>query len=296
MNLLLLFLFSCYGYVKSFDDFHKNTATQFPYARNLICELRIHDNWYYASVVDGYSFQRSQTVNVWPAYHRNVLACFQYEGYSYLIFYNKQTNGTEILRNQKTKNFQLPKGKFIFDNFDQTLYFLDQRSLYQINLEWLEKNFVSTNASTEILDKKIIDFQEDIIDIQIANSEIIYTNANNRLISRKLNGKYISVSSINGHKLPFIRLERIKRDSNYETLRLSVPPFTLAIPKSPMILEETNEKVFWLISLYIIDIVFFIILLYIIKCTRKFSKNSAYSLSNPVDETDITVLKPLIKS
>jgi hypothetical protein len=277
--------------VNSYEAFYKVPhLIEFPYAQNLICQLVIHNNWYYASVADGFSFQRSQMSKIWPAYYRKALACFLYGGYSYLMFFSNQTNSTEVIRNRDSKYIKFPKGKFVFDHFAQCLYILqNNKNLYKIDLEFLEQIFTdnsssSSNSSVEIKNKKIIDFEDTLLDIQITNDQIAYITADNKLLTRKLDGEYLSISESKSKKFSFIPVERIKRDGNYENFRL--PPFTITVPKSPILPEGTNERAIWLISLYLIDIVFFIVLLYIIKCTRIYDYKKAIKTTK--------VEKPLI--
>src|SRR5882724_5819258 len=174
----------------------------FAYSSNLICELAEHDNSFYASINDAYSFQRSQTVKVYTSHNRIASACFLYGGYSYLIFFNSYTNGTEILRNQDGKHFTLPRGKFIFDNFADSLYLLDGKNLYQIDLKSIEKSFIMSKSLTmrsppSALYNKVLEFEEDIADIQIANEELTYITSDKKLINRALRGDYLSVSATN---------------------------------------------------------------------------------------------------
>src|SRR5882724_3755275 len=206
MNLLFFTILFCCLRKASFtlDLFRKDSlhSELFTYSANLICELTENDNSFYASINDAYSFQRSQTVKVYTAHNRIASACFLYGGYSYLIFYNSYTNGTEILRNQDGKHFTLPKGKFIFDNFAASLYLLDGRDLYQIDLKSVEKTFIMSKSLTlrsplSALYNKVLEFEVDIVDIQIANEELTYITSDKKLINRALRGDYLSVSATN---------------------------------------------------------------------------------------------------
>ena len=277
MNLLFFaILFCCLRKVSgSIGLFRRDQSPHselFAYSSNLICELAEHDNSFYASINDAYSFQRSQTVKVYTSHNRIASACFLYGGYSYLIFFNSYTNGTEILRNQDGKHFTLPKGKFIFDNFADSLYLLDGKDLYQIDLKSVEKTFImskSLSMRSPPLYNKVLEFAEGIVDIQIANEELTYITSDKKLVNRALNGDFLSVSATNATRLNYIHIARPKRTS--EHVHLSAPPFTLMMPQRPEISDLDKRNIF-LLSLYIIDIVFFVVLLYIIKCSHIFHK------------------------
>jgi hypothetical protein len=243
--------------------------------------LTEHDNSFYASINDAYSFQRSQTVKVYTSHNRIASACFLYGGYSYLIFYNSYTNGTEILRNQDGKHFTLPRGKFIFDNFANSLYLLDGRDLYQIDLKSVEKTFIMSKSLTmrsPPLYNKVLIFEEDIADIQLSNEELTYITRDKKLVNRALNGDFLSVSATNATRLNYIHIARPKRTSEHVHLS-APPPFPLMMPQRPEISDVDKRNIF-LLSLYIIDIVFFVVLLYIIKCSHLFHKKRAIPLIN----------------
>jgi hypothetical protein len=282
--MLLLFLFILlFIHTNAHDKFFRNLPWQFSYSSNLICDIIEHDEQFYASVADAYTFQRSQAVSVSPSSSRNPVACFLFRGHSFLVFRNALNNQTEMLRNRDYRACQFPPyEKLLFDSFTSKLYFYEANQLNYIELGELESLWFPDSKISEIKPKFSTTLEGYVLDVLVQDDELFYISKDEGLaldyIQRKLlrspnsknimtrqslyNQKIISITSTNLTAFDFIFVS-ITDESTMEAgnVKISALPLKITIPQRPA--YNTNDK--WLIALYVIDIIFFFLLAYFIR-------------------------------
>jgi hypothetical protein len=301
MTTICLIILLCIVTTNGFEKFHRNLPWQFPYCSNLICDVVEHNGNYYASVADAYTFIRSQAVNVWPSESRLPVTCFAYKGRSYLFFKNNKTNKTEMLRNREDRAYKFPPyDRIIYDNFKRKLYLFGNNRILNLDLTKLESLWISEAEIGSLLGEFSLTLEGRVLDLLIHNDELEYITkddglaldfisqplvrspySKNILNKQKIGEKrIISMTSTNMSTFDYILVDLMGEEEEEEEIKLSSLPLTLSYPRRPIYNE--NGVNIWLMILYLIDVAFFLFLIYLI---RNFY---------PKDKPGFFELKPLI--
>jgi hypothetical protein len=269
----MYFLLILLPFVAAYDKFQKELPYQFPYAPNLVCDIVEHGGMYYAAVSDAFTFQRSEAVAVWPSPGRIPEACFLYHDHSYIFFFNRQTNRTDMLRNREYRSYPFPTPKrLIFDGLCTQLYLyagnkLQRLDLAKIEALWSVEPKVMGEGETVHL---FHDYQ--ISDILVINDQLLYIstdpglaldyNNKDRFIRTPYSKNKITQLNLATQEVEYIRSTNQSSFgfipvSLLEEYKISsLPP----LPRRPNTAADLS-----VLFLYIIDIAFFLLLIYIIK-------------------------------
>jgi hypothetical protein len=275
---LLFFAFLFAARIEAYDKFLKILPWQYPYSPNLICDIVEHAGMYYASVADAYTFQRSEAVAVWPSPSRTPEACFLFNDHSYLMFFNRLTNQTEMLRNREYRSHRFPaNSRFIFDNLMTSLYLYVDNGLHRLDPGKIEALWSSAPPDRIVEeDSKIFKFEGTILDILIIGNQLLYISKddglavdfikNDRFVRTPNTNNKITKINLLSHEIEYSRSSNLTTfDYIPVSLDLEEPSYKIAtLPPFPKRPHSTTGNLSVLL-LYIIDICFFLLLIYLIK-------------------------------
>lgn len=280
--LFLLLLTSAHAH----DKFTKNLQCQYPYSKNLICNVEMQSSQYIASISDAYSFHRSQAVRVMPIAHFRPINCFCYNGLSYLFFLHRKTNKTHVLKNRERISLDLPAYQsLIFDTFREEMYLLAENELKRFELERLE------DANPFTLVKSFPD--EQILDIMVVDGQVSYITKGSGLaldfVPQNFGGNALNVFSLDNDEYSRsptnqTQFEYISVANSLETenhLKLA----SLQLPKRPHV---EGGSFGWIIILYLIDISFFLFLIYLFRL-RPNKKDNYFELKTLLKDSPSSV-------
>jgi hypothetical protein len=292
--------------VNAYDKFQRTTTIvpwQFPFVANLICDIEERGGNYYAAVTDAYTFQRSDPVIVWTSDERTPEACFIFDGHSYIFFRNQKTNRTEVLKNRASRSYKFPAYRLLtFDSLLPGLYLLDDSNrlkILDIHKMWESNDSSSSSFLTDSDIKLEAGARIKILDLLIIADEVWYISVDDglaldykkdeRLVRTPNNKNVLTVMnkqqqikskiSTNLSQFDFIPVSMSVEfdgggDGGSELRRAGSFPMTVEIPKRP---ENVNN--IWLVALYLIDIVFFLLLIYFLRLRQigTFLSDSAHN-------------------
>ena len=293
----------------SFDgiyDTYPVTDTPYTYGYNInmVCKIINSRGTYYAGLEDVYTFQKVPMTYIEGinANFSKILSCFNYHGYSYIIYQiNDGQNFTSIMRGRTSQRFKFPYNieKFLYDHLNSKLYvFVEGNELYLVNIDVIESFWTEPNYTQKLLEKyRNLSFKNFfklsdnlswylIKDIFVFN-ETIYFIAEEyfedkrllKLMKKDINGTVIYLRDLGSlDKFTFIPFTQISKyysgNSNHVKLSLNslAPSILISLPSSTLKNNVENIPTVWLIFLYLMDAIFVIILVYIFKYIYNLSK------------------------
>jgi hypothetical protein len=209
---------------------------------------------------------------------------------------------TEILRSREDRAYKFPPyERIIFDNFNQKLYFYANNRIRNLDLIKLESLWISEVEIGILFGEFSLTLEGRVLDLLIHDDELEYITKDEGLaldfISQPLvrspfsknilnkqkigENRIISMTSTNMSNFNYILIDLIgDEEVEEEETKLSSLPLTLSYPRRPIYNE--NGLNMWLMILYLIDVAFFLFLIYLL---RNFY---------PKDKPGIFELKPLI--
>ena len=298
---LIIFLFQSEAFI--FDDFYdtfniERNQNIYGYNINHVCRLKKIGNYYYGTVESPYTFQKSSPSMISSMTNGSKpLACFQYEGYSYIFYSKDEVLGVIRGKEEKTFKILLNYTKFSYDHLCSRLYFLSNgNKIYEFslgNLEkfWTVKNYAQwlvqnkRNVTFNILYKEILEFPFTIEEYFIFNNTLYYkTEDEKNIMKMKIIGGEVSriKTEIRINEtvvfLNFRDLENylIKRPESLVKTALSLnPSFIISLPMPP-----DNPVHIFPYLLYILSLLVLFSFLYI--CRRRFKhKNFSHPHNTP---------------
>ena len=211
---------------KNYETFSKSLGSDylFGYSKNKACIISKGYKGYTISLQDPKSFERSQNglINFSVDFKRLFpLVCFNYNNYGYLIFKNIDNKELSIMRGQNEKVIKnLTFDLFKFDHIQENLYLIDNINIHKINLNSLEKWWLTHNQTqNNILKTKFIgNIYENVTDFLILNNFIYFIKDYKifkypLLYSKKL--EFITITNSNVFNyLPF-KIENVTKVGNF---------------------------------------------------------------------------------
>ena len=193
------------------DDLFAKSSNykSFPYSLNQVCNIRQIGFSTYVFVEDAYSLQRSAAIKL-HLFNRDgkiadPLACFHFNGYSYLFYKFKENDPTissniHIMRGRIEQSFtlQINYKLFSFDHFYSRLYFISKDNLlYQFDLPildsfWPFNENLRKNSTTDILYTNVVDLKNNTINDLIVFNNVFYISDSNGTLWRKNNTELAS--------------------------------------------------------------------------------------------------------
>ena len=293
----------------SFDgmyDTYPVTETPYTYGYNvnMVCKIINSRGTYYAGLEDVYTFQKIPMTYIdgINANFSKILTCFNYHGYSYIIYHIKDgQNFTSIMRGRTTQTFKFPYNieKFLYDHLNSKLYaFVEGNELYLVNMSMIESFWTEPNYAQKLVEKyRDVSFKKFftltdkipwyfIKDIFVFNDTIYFIEQeyfeDNRLLKlmkKKINETVIYLKDLGSlDKFTFIPFAQISKyysgNSNHVKLSLNslAPSIMISMPSSTLKNNFGNMSTVWVIFLYLMDAIFVIILVYLFRYIFSLSK------------------------
>ena len=293
----------------SFDgmyDTYPVTDTPYTYGYNInmVCKIINSRGTYYAGLEDVYTFQKVPMTYIEGinANFSEILTCFNYHGYSYIIYYIKDgQNFTSIMRGRTTQTFKFPYNieKILYDHLNSKLYaFVEGNELYLVNMSMIESFWTEKNYAQKLVEKnhdvsfKNFFILKDILswyfikDIFVFNDTIYFIEQeyfeNNRLL--KLMKKNINETAVylrdlgSLDKFEFIPFSQISKyysgNNNHVKISLNslAPSIMISLPSKTLKNNVENMSAAWLLFLYLMDAIFVIIFVYTFKYIYSLSR------------------------
>ena len=293
----------------SFDgmyDTYPITDTPYTYGYNInmVCKIINSRGTYYAGLEDAYTFQKVPMTYIdgINANFSKILSCFNYHGYSYIIYQiNDGQNITSIIRGRTTQRFKFPYNieKFLYDHFNSKLYALvEGNELFLINMGEIESFWTESNYAQKLLEKyRDASFKNFftltdnlswyfIKDIFVFNDTIYFIEQEYfedkrilNLMKKSINGTIVHVRDLGSvEKFTFIPFSQISKyysgNNNHVKLSLNslAPSIMISLPSTSLKSNIENMSPVWLLFLYLMDAIFVIILVYIFKYIYSLSR------------------------
>ena len=162
-------------YDRIYDVYPKKEQSSYGYDTSRVCEIKIYNNRIYASLANAYDFVSTpdneiRSIGLIRAID-DILACFYFKGYSYLI--SKNINITTFIRGNIMRTFIFDYDKYIFDHALAILYAYKNQTgeLFLVNLDELEKQWFES-AKTEEFFHKLFTLHPDTKDVMIFNGSL----------------------------------------------------------------------------------------------------------------------------
>lgn len=199
------------------------------------------------------TFEKSSSNNFEISKHPNqirIINCFKYNGYSYIIYKNKETDETVIIKGKNNfKIFETLKYDDIkFDYLTKKLYLINDFIIYNFYMEDFE-SFWETNTSygaVRIDWASNLDFK--ITDLIIIDDHI-FAIKDGGIFKKKIHDKnYEYVTATNSEKFNYI------------------------FYKSKSVTKSSETSNFYLLVLYGMEILIIFIAVYILNCTKLIKK------------------------
>lgn len=254
----------------------------FGYAINKVCNVRNIGKRMFASIENPYGFERS-VQGVVGAFKANkepvALACFNYRGYSWVIYRYDNDSYTSFVRAHFERSFMIPLNYTLisFDHMNSELYMFVNNTLelYRFNLDSLEKFWTLPNYLGELVEKrqsmnslydKIDTLNESIDELMIFNGTVYYRSG--KYVKKKRIGmeEVETLQMSNPFKfnfimfIPFSKLVKRVSIDDLPTLLSSSTVISIAPPPIP----EHNGIAYFI---YILNILAVVIVLYL--CRKK---------------------------
>ena len=309
----------------SFDgmyDTYPITDTPYTYGYNInmVCKIINSRGTYYAGLEDAYTFQKVPMTYIdgINANFSKILSCFNYHGYSYIIYQiNDGQNITSIIRGRTTQRFKFPYNieKFLYDHFNSKLYALvEGNELFLINMGEIESFWTESNYAQKLLEKyRDASFKNFftltdnlswyfIKDIFVFNDTIYFIEQEYfedkrilNLMKKSINGTIVHVRDLGSvEKFTFIPFSQISKyysgNNNHVKLSLNslAPSIMISLPSTSLKNNIENMSPVWLLFLYLMDAIFVIILVYIFKyiysLSRKKIDRIKHNSKNEIDK------------
>ena len=265
----------------------------FGYSINLVCKIRNLTGTYYAGVEDAYSFQKSSLSKMdvmHDAY--KIMACFNYKGYSYIIFKLHDSRDV-IVRGRVAITFKFPYNikSFLFDHLKASLYaFSNENDLHLVNMTMLESFWDVPNYPQHLAEEHKNTSLQNIFtmvdnlrwfsvkDIIVFNQTLYYIEEGDwngqiimRLMKMIVGGDEIvyvdDYEKENFTVIPFVQLNKYHSHNSHVKISLNSlsPTIMVSLPSSSIKSQIENIPMFWVIILYLLDAIFVIIILYVFK-------------------------------
>ena len=245
------------------------------YNINHLCRLKKVGNHYYGTVESPYTIQKSSPSLISSMTNGSKpLACFQYEGYSYIFYSNDEVLG--IIRGREERKFKilLNYTMFSYDHLRGELYFIsDGYKVYKFNLQSLEKfwtmeNYAQwliknkRNVTFDVLYKKVLEFPFTIEEYFIFDNTLYYkVEGEKNIMKMEINGGEVSkirtkirinetVIFLNFTSLESYLIKRPK--SLVKTALSSNPSFIISLPMPPTESVHIIPYIMYLLSLIVL--------------------------------------------
>ena len=276
-----------------FDTYYayqKGNEQTFAYDARRVCKILKHSPYTYVRLENPLDqFDRTAVKQI--ECNEGILACLNYKGYSYL-FYTANESMTGIVKGAAdTRIFPIRLDRLYYDHLDSALYVIaGDACLYQINLEWSE------NATTTLIADKNLTSPlpvNNMADVFVVNRTVYWLTPYGKVYKQRIgtNEKTVLVYE------------------NYPDIRFSIipfPPDIVGIRPSITITENPHIKISGLggdsiflplpsslnadfvyttnnIFLYILDIIFFLCLVIILRIATRRQKKAAALKLEPIN-------------
>ena len=175
----------------------------FGYTKDYMCVLRQDENdTFKVHIYNLYDKSENYTYSITYAYANPLpIACFSTKKYSYVLI--KEGGFTNVYRNKILRHAFWAYDQMTYDHINERLYMANNRVLYEINIDQLDKLFEEDSADF-LLEKSKITHLDDYSDIKITNGQLFLIK-NHKVYTSFLNDDTsVQVTEINTDKFNFV--------------------------------------------------------------------------------------------
>lgn len=287
-----------------------NEGLVYGYSPESVCTITKFGNGYYGTIGSAFSFEKSASSRLKSAATTNVKVhnCFVFNGYSYFVTQDLDTEFTSFIRNGAERTFRFPLNytRMLYDHAAAQLYLIaESGGLYNFHLHELENwwnglNHVKSlmarhkNLSLSILYDRVQDLPENLLDAMVFNGALYLLKKDGQVYKQRLGLEKTDTimdqqqQLMNREKFSFILFQQSLSSYHTETpVRISTFLFEN--------MADTKTQNLWIYLLYITDALILIAAVYFLKIKIEGGRKKRFSLGGGESIYDQQNDRPLIR-